>query len=42
LQLLAAALAFVDPLTGAQREFKSSLRLRFSENVTESTMDNSR
>jgi len=42
LQLLAAALSFVDPLTGAQREFKTSLRLRFSENATESTMDNSR
>jgi tRNA pseudouridine32 synthase/23S rRNA pseudouridine746 synthase len=39
MQLLAARLAFTDPVTGARREFKSSVRLLFP--TPESTMDNS-
>ena len=42
LQLLAARLAFIDPVTGAQREFQSSIRLLLSDDMPESAMDNSR
>jgi tRNA pseudouridine32 synthase/23S rRNA pseudouridine746 synthase len=41
LQLLAARLAFIDPYTSAQREFKSSMRLLLTEEKPESAMDNS-
>jgi len=41
LQLLAARLAFIDPLTGARREFKSSIRLILPDEVLESAIDNS-
>jgi len=42
LQLLAARLAFIDPLTGVQRKFESSLRLLLPRSEGESTIDNSR
>jgi len=41
LQLLAARLAFIDPFTSAQREFRSSIRLLLPDDVSESAMDNS-
>jgi tRNA pseudouridine32 synthase/23S rRNA pseudouridine746 synthase len=41
LQLLAARLAFIDPITNAQREFQSSMRLSLPSSVPDSPMDNS-
>jgi tRNA pseudouridine32 synthase/23S rRNA pseudouridine746 synthase len=42
LQLLAARLAFTDPITSARREFQSSMRLLLPRSTPDSAMDNSR